>query len=227
MSTTCYGRFYVGRLWRKMTLMQTPFSIDQVLDKLRTKRKLFSSEADFQFALAWTIKELYPRVEVRLEWVPVDYNPSIYIDIAVLDEGRLIPIELKYKTRRTDRLVDGERFVLKNQSAQDLGRYDFLKDIQRIEFIRMHFSNFLEGYAILLTNDPYYTVKPSANASYNQFSIADGDTKTGSLRWSEGSQASLLRKGIDLEGSYPIRWGMYSILDDTESVLQLVVPIRK
>ncbi len=207
--------------------MQTPFSIVQVLDSLRSKRKLFSSEADFQFALAWTIKELYPRVEVRLEWIPVDYNPNIYIDIVVLDDGRLIPIELKYKTKKTDKLVDGERFVLKNQSAQDLGRYDFLKDIQRIEFIKKHFSNFSEGYAILLTNDPYYLVRPSASASYTQFSIADGDTKTGSLRWADGSQASLLRKGIDLAGSYPIRWGKYSILDDTESVLELVVPIRK
>lgn len=115
--------------------MQTPFSLTKALEALKQKRKLFSSEADFQFALAWTIKELYPNVEVRLEWIPVDYNPNIYIDIVVFENGNLIPIKLKYKTKKTDKVVGGERFVLKNQSATDLGRYDFLKDIRALNLL--------------------------------------------------------------------------------------------
>jgi hypothetical protein len=209
------------------TPMQKTFSITEALNTLRIKRKLFASEADFQFALAWTIKELYPHVEVRLEWVPVDYDPNMYIDIVVLDDDKLIPIELKYKTKKTDRTVDGERFVLKDQSATDLGRYDFLKDIQRVEFVRQRFTNFKEGYAILLTNDPYYLVKPSKNANYAAFSVADGDIKTGALRWGEGSKSNTNRKGIDLLGEYSVKWGVYSRIDEAERVLQLVVPIRR
>ena len=206
--------------------MPNQFSIHQVLDSLRAKRKLFSSEADFQFSLAWTIKELYPQVEVRLEYVPADYNPNIYIDIVVFDGDTMIPIELKYKTKKTDKLVDGERFMLKNQLAQDLGRYDFLKDIQRIEFMKQHFPNFQEGYAILLTNDPSYLAKPRANSSYAAFRIAEGDTKGGSLRWAEGSKSSKGRPGIDLLGEYPIKWSEYSQIDDSEKVSQLVIEIR-
>lgn len=206
--------------------MQEPFSIQQVLDTLQTKRKLFSSEADFQFSLAWTIKELYPSVEVRLEWVPSDYDPNMYIDIVVFDNGKMIPIELKYKTRKADKVVDGERFVLKDQSATDLGRYDFLKDIQRIEFIKQSFPGVTEGYAILLTNDPNYLVAPRSTSSYAAFSISNGDIKTGALRWAEGSKSSIGRLGIDLTGKYPIQWGVYSRIDETETVSELVVPIR-
>ena len=207
--------------------MRSHFSMTETLNALRTKRKLFSSEADFQFALAWTIKELYPHVEVRLEWIPVDYNPNIYIDIVVFEDDDLIPIELKYKTKKTDKVVGGERFVLKNQSATDLGRYDFLKDIQRIEFIKQHFMSFKEGYAVLLTNDPNYSVAPSVNASYGAFSIADGDIKTGALRWAEGSKSIKGREGINLLGSYSMQWSEYSRIDDAEAVRQLVVPIRR
>ena len=207
--------------------MQKPFSITEALDFLRVKRKLFSSEADFQFALAWTIKELFPQVDVRLEWIPVDYDPNMYVDIVVFEGDTIIPIELKYKTKKTDKVVDGERFVLKNQSAQDLGRYDFLKDVQRIEFIKRHFPNFAEGYAILLTNDPNYLLQPGAKSSFTDFSIIGGSVKAGSLRWSEGSKSSVTRKGIDLTGEYPIKWSEYSRIDATEIVSQLLVPIRK
>lgn len=207
--------------------MRKPFSLIEALESLKRTRKLFSSEADFQFALAWTIKELFPHVDVRLEWIPVDYNPNIYIDIVVFENGNLIPIELKYKTKKTDKVVDGERLVLKNQSATDLGRYDFLKDIQRIEFIKQHFTSFKEGYAVLLTNDPSYLATPSTNASYSAFSIATGDIKTGALRWAASSKAIKGREGIDLIGSYPMQWSEYSRIDDTESVQQLVVPIRR
>lgn len=207
--------------------MQKPFSIIEALDSLRIKRKLFSSEADFQFALAWTIKELFPHVEVRLEWIPVDYDPNMYIDIVVFENDTIIPIELKYKTKKTDKVVDGERFVLKNQSAQDLGRYDFLKDVQRIEFMKQHFPNFAEGYAILLTNDLSYLSQPRAASSFTDFSIIEGDIKTGALRWSEGSKSSVIRKGIDLSGQYSIKWSEYSRIDDAETVSQLMVPIRK
>ena len=207
--------------------MQKPFSITEALEALRIKRKLFSSEADFQFALAWTIKELFPHVEVRLEWIPVDYDPNMYIDIVVFEGDAMIPIELKYKTKKTDKIVDGERFVLKNQSAQDLGMYDFLKDVQRVEFIRQHFPNFQEGYAIILTNDSYYTAKPTKKVSFSQFSIADGDIKTGALRWAEGSKSSIIRGGIDLQDEYPIKWNVYSHIDDSEQVLELMVSIRK
>ena len=43
------------------------FNIYKIIDKLKEKRKLFVSEADFQLELAWIIKEEYPNAKVRLE----------------------------------------------------------------------------------------------------------------------------------------------------------------
>lgn len=206
--------------------MQKLFSINESLEALKVKRKLFSSEADFQLALAWTIKEQFPHVAIRLEWIPVNFKPGMYIDIVVFENGNIIPVELKYKTKKTDKVVDGERFVLKNQSAQDLGRYDFLKDISRIEFVKTHYPEFTEGYVIMLTNDPSYMKKAKTSVSFVDFSIADGDVKTGSLRWTAGSKSTKNREGIDLNGSYPIKWDTYSRIDDSETVSQLVVVVK-
>lgn len=65
---------------------------------MRTRRKVFSSEADFQLALAWTIKDVYrDSVDVRMEYCP-DFDLNMHIDIVVFVGDKWIPIELKYKT---------------------------------------------------------------------------------------------------------------------------------
>lgn len=43
------------------------------MHRLSLWRPIFHSEADFQFSLAWIIKEIYPNCEIRLEFVP-DFN---------------------------------------------------------------------------------------------------------------------------------------------------------
>ena len=73
-------------------------NIEEVLIKLKLKRQLFVSEADFQLEMAWVIKELYPDAKVRLEYTP-RFNPDMHIDILVIFKDSWIPIELKYKTK--------------------------------------------------------------------------------------------------------------------------------
>ncbi len=41
--------------------------INSFIKSLSKNRKIFVSEADFQFALAWEIKQNMPQAEVRLE----------------------------------------------------------------------------------------------------------------------------------------------------------------
>jgi hypothetical protein len=74
------------------------FDINLVMEKLKSKREIFVSEADFQLELAWIIKEQYPDALVRLEYCPY-FNPSMHIDILVIIDNQWIPIELKYKTK--------------------------------------------------------------------------------------------------------------------------------
>ncbi len=88
-------------------------------EKLLTKKKIFNSEADLQFALAWEIQTMYPDAEICLEYVPWQYDSQMHIDIVVYDKDKLIPIELKYKTRGFKGEYNKENIVLKNHAAQD------------------------------------------------------------------------------------------------------------
>ena len=108
------------------------FDIDKCLLSLSKKRPLFHSEADFQFALAWEIQLAYPQANVRFEYAPKDFS-NMHIDIVVFIDQHIIPIELKYKTAKLNAIYNSEMYNLKSHGAQDCGKYDCLKDLQRIE----------------------------------------------------------------------------------------------
>jgi hypothetical protein len=130
-----------------------------VLNELRSKRRVFHSEADFQHALAWKIHEKYPRLNVRLEKRVILNKKEIYFDIFAFNDNKTVAIEVKYKAKNLDATVNGEKFSLKNQGAQDQGRYDFLKDISRLEKA-LKINHECTVFAIFLTNDESYWKKP-------------------------------------------------------------------
>lgn len=196
------------------------FRLEPAIAELQRRRKIFVSEADFQLELAWIIKEQYPEARVRLEYCS-EFAPNVHLDILVIINGRWIPIELKYKTKGCCKTVDGEVFNLKNHSAKDVNCYLYLKDLQRIEYIRTRAPEFLEGYTIFITNDLSYTKKPlKENCIYQQFSLEDGTVKTGLLDWSasagEGTKKNC-QNPITLQDSYPLKWREYSRIDDTQT----------
>ena len=79
--------------------MVLTLDIHEIIRQLSIWRPIFHSEADFQFSLAWMIKEQYPNCEIRLEFVP-EFNPNLHLDILVILDGKWIPIELKYTTKK-------------------------------------------------------------------------------------------------------------------------------
>ena len=81
-----------------------------IVDKLKERRKIFVSEADFQLELAWTIKENYPNAKIRLEYCPT-FDLNMHIDILVIMNNKWYPIELKYKTKGCKKIIDDEIFV--------------------------------------------------------------------------------------------------------------------
>lgn len=123
------------------------------------------------------------QTKVRLEYCP-EFDSNMHIDILVIIDNQWIPIELKYKTKGCVKIVNNEKFYLKNHSAKDIGCYLYLKDIQRIEKIKDNINNFSKGYSIFLTNDLSYTKGPQKNNTfYKQFSLEDNTTKKGILEW--------------------------------------------
>ena len=132
--------------------------IDNQMVALSKERPVFHSEADFQFAFAWRIKQAMPRWNIRLEFNPVpEEGRTMALDIWIPTAG--VAIELKYPTRRLDTVVGGERFALRNHGAQPPNRYDYLRDVQRLER-EVATGRAKRGFAILLTNDHGYWNPP-------------------------------------------------------------------
>ena len=181
---------------------------------------IFCSEADFQFSLAWRIKELYPEVDVKLEYRPWDYDKRVRIDIVILKDNRMIPIELKYKTKRYDEEYKGEKIELKNQSAHDSARYDFIRDIKKLEdIIKCDKYRIEEAYAIFLTNDPlYWNPVNNTDALDSQFRIHEGVQINGERAWKEGASKGTIKDRedeLEVDGTYDIKWHTYWELSST------------
>jgi hypothetical protein len=199
-------------------------NIKTVIKNLSEKRKIFHSEADFQFAFAWEVQKELPQAEIRLEYCPA-FAKDMHIDIFVIENGATYPIELKYKSKLFSDKVGDEYYSLKNHSAQDCGRYDYLFDIQRIERIKnAPESNFKAGYAIILTNDESYWKQSTRETVDEAFRIHQGRVLTGSFDWSEKASAGT-KKGrppFDLEGKYIIDWKEFSNIKKAEFMYNVV-----
>ena len=187
---------------------------NKILEELSKERPIYHNEKDFQFALAWKIKSLYPDLAIRIEKPIIgDGESSEYLDIVLLDkENESIGIELKHITSLLEAQQDGEMFYLKTHGANDLRCYDCLKDIQRLEkFIKN--GNISRGYALWLTNaDGLW--KGNMNGSYyDEFRIYEGRTISGSMNWKTGTGEGTKKKREDpitLSGKYTMKWVDYS-----------------
>ncbi len=129
--------------------------LDEIMKGLK---EAFVSEADFQFYLAWKLKEkLSDNYEIMLEY-PIQHDgEKWHIDIAIKKGDEIHFIELKYKTIASTITRYEQEVTLAQQSAQDMGRYWFIRDIARME---SHITNKKlknkENFCIFLTNDQGY-----------------------------------------------------------------------
>ena len=187
--------------------------MNDVLEQLASKRPIFYSEADLQHALAWELQTQNPAAAVRLEY-PANLNgKTAYIDIFVRNGDSVMAIELKYKTRRTSIDHNGETYALRDQSANDQGRYDFIKDIQRLEsFVRTTLN--ANSYAIFIANDGAYWNPPQKpNTVDAEFRIHDGRVLANTLSWSGNFKPGTVAgrtAPIVLRHTYTLEWDEYS-----------------
>jgi len=191
-------------------------SVPAVLMALANQRPIFHSEVDFQHAIAWEIHKRMPHASVRLER-PVEVShltKRLHVDIWIEQDDHILAIELKYKTRALQVLAGNEQYALRSQSAQDLGRYDFIKDIGRVESIVADRAPHASGYAILLTNDPSYWMQPrNLDTADAGFRLHEGKSLHGSLEWGPSASEGTRRGREDLlqlRGSHALRWEDYS-----------------
>lgn len=164
--------------------MITKEVIQKAITKLSEKRKLFWSEADFQFSFALVLHSVLPPsaktylerpiaeiLSVQQEDNNTKNRKKFYVDIWIQIDGTVYPIELKYGTKEQEIADwDGKTIKTVNQAAYDITRFGYLFDIHRIEQIKKCLSSredlkFGRGFAILLTNDANYYQAPKQNFS--------------------------------------------------------------
>lgn len=138
---------------------------------------------------------------------------TIHIDVLARSASAQVAVELKYKTRALVTSINGEDFALTNQAAQDLGRYDFFKDLSRVEaFAQAEPAR--SGYAIFLTNDSAYWKAPTDSThAYAGFAMNDGRDVPGTLAWGDRASEGTRRgreNGIAIRGRYSLQWRAYS-----------------
>lgn len=192
--------------------------LTSVMLRLARTRPVFHSEADFQHALAWQLQIEHPKARIRLEYRPLA-SEKMYTDIWFALGDKAVAIELKYPTRHLSTTFEDESFVLANHGAQDLVRYDFIKDLVRLERVADQKPG-TQTAAILLTNDPLYWDLPNSTRITIDaaFRVHHGRTLNGMCAWSERAGRGTTRTRevpLDLRSSYFLDWQAYSIVDDS------------
>jgi hypothetical protein len=184
--------------------------IQETMAGLARVRPLFHSEADFQHAFAWQLHSRNPDARIRLETRP---RPGVRLDVMALIDGCRVAVELKYLLRDLTTMVEDEVFELPFQSAQDVRRYDFVKDVARLELLLAE-GGADDGFAIALTNDPsYWQGGDREDVADAAFRLGEGRALTGALAWAAHTGAGTMRgreSPLALTGTYELRWHDFS-----------------
>jgi hypothetical protein len=188
--------------------------LEKTMAALARERPVFHSEADFQHAFAWQLRDAYPGAHLRLETRP---RAGVRLDVLALIAGVRVAFELKYLLRKLSAEVKDEVFDLPYQGAQDTRRYDFVKDVGRLEILR-HDGLADSGFALALTNDPsYWQSTGREDVADAAFRLGEGRTLRDLMAWAAHTGAGTMRgreAPLSLVGSYELQWRNYSRFPD-------------
>ena len=138
---------------------------------------------------------------------------DLYLDIVVQKAGQFAIIELKYPTREIQSmgmsLFDEKLSIpmLKNQGADNIIKYNFWKDVRRIELVKSAFQNVIGGFALMITNNPIYQKVHKGHSQKKNFSMENGP-HTRDKHWLTDSNSKIKKKlpGFELDKEYDIEW---------------------
>ena len=159
------------------------------------------------------IQQHYPSADIRLEKRISGLGARVHLDLLIQSSSGEFAIELKYKTRATKITHADEQYELLNQSAQDIGRHDFIKDIGRLErYVQSHPA--AKGYAVLLGNDrTYWSMARKLDPVDSAFRLHEGRILEGSVTWGIKASPGTMHKRkepLALKGKYAMTWHDYS-----------------
>ena len=219
-------------------------NIVDILFEMKENYPLFHSEADFQFRLAWSMKERFSELDFRLEKAmipdPTSYpklyekrgTTTPYIDIWFRNTltGTNYGIELKYIKQFSDSRknfkVNDEFYSLRRENSKLEYMVSYWRDVQRLEEFK-HNKIIDHGFSIYLTNDICFW-KPNAT-DLNRFYRLAENSKAGLF-----SQFPLDTKGnpigkkrIEINQIYDLNENWYDYSDITPYFLDEISKIDK
>ena len=189
---------------------------------LENNEELLFNERDFQMHLATWLRNsanCYDDVDVEY-YVPCQeldnyvWDSELRLDIVVKKDSEYCPVELKYKTKKVERKISrfdeelaGKVVVIKNPGAQDLGMYDFWKDVRRVELVRNRFERVKGGLAVFVTNDGFYTKGSKESSNNYLFSMSAGKAHSKQKYWAKPeSTCAKTHPNFEVEKEYTIDW---------------------
>lgn len=192
---------------------------------LESNDELLFNERDFQMHLATWLRNSansYDDVDVEyyVPWQELQkvgkyvWESELRLDIVIKKDGEYCPIELKYKTRKVKRKISrfdedltADVVVMKNQGAQDLGMYDFWKDVRRVELVRNRFERVKGGLAVFVTNDGFYTKGSKESSNNYLFGMAGEAARSTKKYWANPeSTCAKTHPNFEVEREYSIEW---------------------
>ena len=145
---------------------------------------------------------------------------NIYVDIVLQVDNTFYPIELKYKTRPqtiTNNIFGGKHeIILRNHGAQNIGCYDFWKDVKRCDIFESNFKNTQRGIVVFITNDETYLNPPlNNNVGYANFSIHNGRVVEADslLDWNGDLAIADTRPPIRIQNRNELQWVNFEYLE--------------
>lgn len=192
-----------------VALVAGRLSVHQVMRALSGLRPVFHSEADLQHAFGRMLWEVDSAIHTRLEARQGENRE--YLDLLAIGPEAQTAIEFKYWTRDWVGTVGPgeEEYSLRNHSATDLARRNFVFDIERLE--RFAARPATNGLAVMLTNEPSLWSPPRSQRPTRDrdFRLHENRVLSGTLLWGDGDYPLNTRR---LSREYPLRWRDYSDL---------------
>lgn len=189
---------------------------------LESNEELLFNERDFQMHLATWLRNStnhYNDVDVEyyVPWQELEgyvWESELRLDIVVKKDGEYCPVELKYKTKKVERqisrfdeLLGDKVVVMKNQGAQDLGMYDFWKDVRRVELVCNRFERIKGGLAVFVTNDNAYTKASKPTSNNYLLNMSGGKAHSRQKHWANPeSTCAKSHPDFEVEKEYNIEW---------------------
>ncbi len=203
--------------------------LTEIINALNLRVDYFLREEDVKLYLAnhFILTSLFDNVFIEYH-IPNNLLPAypwadinnVYIDIVLEKDGQFYPIEIKYKTvaQVLPYFVFGQAqpVTLGQHGAQNIGCYDFWKDVKRTEIFSSTFPlQVSRGIVLFISNDLSYQNAPlNQGVGYAQFSIHQGRGVIAGtfLNWNGNLAIANGRPGFVLNHNYSLNWTAMNIL---------------